>query len=61
MMPKPFLQSYLQILASLTFKMSQVLPLAAKRKADDDSDHDSDSEIDSRRKGINNEEIQVGF
>ncbi|XP_034246430.1 ubiquitin-protein ligase E3C [Thrips palmi] len=59
MMPKPFLQSYLQILASLTSKMSQVLPLAAKRKADDDSDHDSDCEIDNRRKGVNNEEIQV--
>lgn len=59
LMPKPFLQSYLQILAALTSKMGQVLPLAAKMKMDDDSDQDSDSEIDSKRKGIKNEEIEV--
>lgn len=58
-MPKSFLQSYLQVLAALTSRMSYILPLAAKIKADDDSDYDSDSEIDSKRKGIGNEEIEV--
>lgn len=58
-MPKPFLQSYLQILASLTSRMSHVLPLAAKIKADDDSDHDSDTEMDSKRQGISSDEIEV--
>lgn len=60
-MPKPFLQSYLLILASLTSNVSRVLPLVMQRKFDDDSDHDSDTEIDSKRKGVNKEEIEVCY